>query len=261
MSIEYNLKTILSHLRDIRQITSDDAKSSSYFTPDERSELLFHFHQIGISAVQIQDWKPKTGDKTGFLGKMQAFHPTILTDAAFTNSYIDRNLAWILKFEVESTLSRLAGERNSEFRFIYDERKSLFDAKDSSIRAMVTKSYYFLALVSLVAISAVFSLRDLSLWFMLPALFLIVGALPFVRGGLLEIPLKTSAVDSSGKSGTTYYELLANSIQAINRDMKIIKKTHDDLSRLVKLSKIWLLCWILAATITASAIITAILTS
>lgn len=261
MAIEYNLKTILSHLRDIRQITSDGTKSSSGFTAGERSELLFHFHQIGVSAVKIQDWKPKTSDSTGFLGRMQAFQPTTLTDAAFTNSYIDRNLAWILEFEVESTLSRLAGERNTEFRFIYDEQKSLYAAKDSSIRVMVTKSYYFLAVVSFAAIGAVFSLRDLSLWFMLPALFLIVGALPFARGGLLKIPLQTSAVDSSGESGTTYYELLANSIQAINRDMKTMKKAYDNLDRLIQLSKIWLLCWILAATVAASAIITAILTS
>lgn len=261
MSIEYNLKTILSHLRDIRQITSDGTKSSSDLTPDERSELLFHFHQIGISAVQMQDWKPKTGDKTGFLGRMQAFHPATLTDAVFTDSYIDKNLAWILEFEVESTLSRLAGERNTEFRFIYDEQKSLYAAKDSSIRAMVTKSYYFLAVVSFLAISAVFSLRDLSLWFMLPALFLIVGALPFARGGLLKIPLQTSAVDSSGESGTTYYELLINSIEAIKRDIGIMKKTYDNLDRLIQLSKIWLLCWILAAMVAASAIITAILTS
>lgn len=261
MAIEYNLKTILSHLRDIGQITSDGTKSSSDFTPDERSELLFHFHQIGASAVQIQDWKPKTGDKTGFLGRMQAFHPTNLRDTIFTNGYIDRNLAWILESEVESTLSRLAGERNTEFRFIYDEQKSLYAAKDSSIRSMVTKSYYFLAVVSFVAIGAVFSLRDLSLWFMLPALFLIVGALPFARGGLLKIPLQTSAVDFSGESGSTYYELLINSIEAIKRDIGIMKKTYDDLDRLIQLSKIWLLCWILVAMVATSAIITAILTS
>ena len=35
MSREYNLKTILSHLRDIRQITSDGTKSSD-FSADER---------------------------------------------------------------------------------------------------------------------------------------------------------------------------------------------------------------------------------
>ena len=261
MSTEYNSKTILSHLRDIRQITSDDTNSSSDFTAGERSQLLFHFHQIGISAVQIQDWKPKTSDKTGFLERMQAFHPTTLTDAVFTDSYIDKNLAWILEFEVESTLSRLAGERNTEFRFIYDEQKSLYAAKDSSIRVMVTKSYYFLAVVSFAAIGAVFSLRDLSLWFMLPALFLIVGALPFARGGLLKIPLQTSAVDSSGESGTTYYELLMNSLAAVNRDIKILRNAYDNLERIMKISKIWLVCWIVAATVAASAIITAILTS
>ena len=261
MSTEYNLKTILSHLRDIRQITSDGTKSSSDFSAGERSNLLFNFHQIGVSAVKIQDWKPKTSDNSGFLGRMQAFHPTTLTDAVFTNCYIDGNIAWILESEVESTLSRLAGERNTEFRFIYDEQKSLYAAKDSSIRAMVTKSYYFLAVLSFVAIGAVFSLRDLSLWFMLPALFLIVGSLPFSRGGLLKIPLQTSAVDASGESGTTYYELLINSIGAIKRDIGIMNKTYDDLDRLIQLSKIWLLCWILAAMVAASAIITAILTS
>lgn len=261
MSVEYRLRTILSHLRDIRQITSDGTKSSSAFTADERSELLFHFHQLGVSAVQIQDWKPKTGDKTGFLGRMQTFHPTTLTDAVFTNSYIDRNLAWILESEVESTLSRLAGERNTEFRFIYDEQKSLYAAKDSSIRAMVTKSYYFLAVVSFVAIGAVFSLRDLSLWFMLPALFLIVGALPFSRGGLLKIPLQTSAVDASGESGTTYYELLINSLTAVNRDLKILNNAYGNLERFIEISKIWLVCWIVAVIVVSSVIITAILTS
>lgn len=260
MSTEYNLKTILSHLRDIRQITSDGTKLSSDFSAGERSDLLFHFHQIGVSAVKIQDWKPKTSDNTGFLGRMQAFHPTTLTDAVFTNSYIDRNIAWILESEVESTLSGLAGERNIEFRFIYDEQKSLYAAKDSSIRAMVTKSYYFLAVVSFVAIGAVFSLRDLSLWFMLPALFLIVGALPFSRGGLLKIPLQTSAVDFSGESGTTYYELLVNSITAVNRDLEILKNSYDNLDRCMKFSKIWLVCWIVAAIVASTVIITAILT-
>lgn len=166
----------------------------------------------------------------------------------------------MLESRVESTLSRIAGERNTEFRFIYDEQKSLYAAKDSSIRVMVTKSYYFLAVMSFLAISAVFSLRDLSLWFMLPALFLVFGALPFSKGGLLKIPLQTSAVDSSGESGTTYYELLINSIAAVKRDSETLKNCYDNLDRLMKLSKIWLVCWIVTAIVASSVIITAILT-
>lgn len=99
MSTEHHLKTILSNLRDIRQITLDNTKSLSGLGSGVRSELLFHFHQIGVSAVQIQDWKPKTDDNIGFLGRMQAFHPTALTNTVFTNGYIVQKFSLDVRIE------------------------------------------------------------------------------------------------------------------------------------------------------------------
>lgn len=225
--IEHYFASILSAIRELEEMFPSGQATQREFLV-RKGRLLKLFHQMGSSAAKVEWYEPVYPRDGNPCGRFSEFAPDRLDSAKFSFGYFQRCMEETVgDDELLKTLSLRAGEEDSKYQKVKDERKRRRDALIMEYSDIRQKCWFWFVVLGTLLLGVSGVLIGLREW-LLYVLFIppMLGAAPL--GGVLLLTFERFVTVEEAKTSwdRTRLDVIWSGIRDIDNEIEYLEKNQ-----------------------------------
>ena len=223
--IEHYFTSILSAVRELEEMFPSGKATRREFLVNKR-RLLKLFHKMGSNARKLDWYESKWFGRPH--EKFAEFRPAVLTRRKFSHGYFQRCMEETLNDTARmKNLSLLAGESNSKYQTVRDERERERRTLLEEYAAVKQKCWFTLAALGTLLLGISGVITGLGDWLFF-VLFIppLAGSVPICRVVFIPSNRGFVAEKTTTSWNITHIETLWASLRDIDNEIKALKKNR-----------------------------------